>query len=305
MSALKHYLTELDLDAAATRALLEDARVLKAERARGVLRRSLAGKHLGLYFEKPSVRTRVSFTLAARELAGDVVELGGHNTKVGKGEHVEDFARVLGCYVHALVARVFGQDTLEAMARRAGIPVINALSDQRHPCQALADLQTILERKGRIEGVKVSYVGEGNNVAASLALLGGALGAEVRVASPKDRGLAPDVLALGRAMPGRVTQLESPEEAARGADVLYTDTWVSMGREDEADALRRAFAGYRIDDRLVALAEPDVMVMHCLPAVRGEEITEEVMYGPHSAIWDQAENRLHAQKALLLHVLGA
>jgi ornithine carbamoyltransferase len=201
------------------------------------------------------------------------------------------------------VARVFGQQTLEQMASRSRVPVINALSDQRHPCQALADWMTVLEKKGRIAGVRAAFIGEGNNVAASLALLGAALGAEVCVASPAGRNLAAELLISADRLPGRIVLTESPEEAARGADVLYTDTWVSMGREADSAALRRTMAGYRIDDALVKLADPEVILMHCLPAVRGEEIDVEQMYGPRSAIWDQAENRLHAQKALLLRLL--
>jgi ornithine carbamoyltransferase len=298
-----HYLTELDLDAVETLVLLEDARRLKAERTRGVLRSDLSGKHVGLYFEKPSVRTRVSFTLAVRELGGDVVELGGQTTKVGKGEHVEDFARVMSGYVHALVARVFLQGDLHAMASRSSIPVINALSDERHPCQALADALTILERKGRLSGVKVAFIGEGNNVAASLGLLAAALGAEVRVASPPGFGLPDAILAAAAPFAGAIVPLVDPMEAARRADVLYTDTWVSMGREEDAGRLKAAFAGYKIDRALLGAAASDAIVMHCLPAVRGEEIDEGIMYGPESAIWEQAENRLHVQKALLRRLM--
>lgn len=297
---LKHYLTELDLDAYATHRLLQLAAQLKKRRSQ---RDDLRGKHVGLYFEKPSVRTRVSFTVAVHELGGHVVELGGHNTKVGKGEDVEDFAMVLNGYLHCLVARVFAQNDLVRMTSRAKIPVINALSDERHPCQALADMLTILERRGKIEGSTITFIGEGNNVAASLALLGAMLGAEVRVASPVARGLPEEITTLAAKLPGHVVQLEDPLAAARGADVVYTDTWVSMGRENDAAELREAFNNYRIDDRVLSAA-PNAIVMHCLPAVHGEEIEPEIMYGAQSAIWDQAENRLHVQKALLLQLLG-
>lgn len=296
---MRHYLTELDLSPDESRELLGSARRLKAERGKpGPNGAPLAGRHVALYFEKPSVRTRTSFTVAVQEMGGHVIEMSSATTKVGKGEHEEDFAKVVGRYVHVLVARVFEQAKLEGMARTAGIPVVNALSDERHPCQALADAQTILEHKGRIEGIKFCYVGEGNNVAASTGLLLAALGAEVKVASPKGMELKPEILAAARGLEGALVQLEDPVEAARGADVLYTDTWVSMGAEGSAEAQRKALSKYRIDDALLAVA-PEAIVMHCLPAVRGEEITKEIMYGTRSAIWDQAENRLHAQKALL------
>lgn len=298
----RHYLTELDITADESRELLGSARRLKQERGKAGPA-ALAGKHVALYFEKPSVRTRTSFTVAVQEMGGQVVEMSSGTTKVGKGEHPEDFAKVVGRYVHLLVARVFEQKMLELMSDSAGIPVVNALSDDRHPCQALADAQTILEHKGRIEGIKFCFVGEGNNVAASTGLLLAALGAEVKVASPKGMALKPDILEAARGLEGAFLQLEDPMEAARDADVLYTDTWVSMGAESGADAQRKALSAYRIDEALLAVA-PKAIVMHCLPAVRGEEITREIMYGPRSAIWDQAENRLHAQKALLAWLLN-
>jgi ornithine carbamoyltransferase len=301
-SAPRNYLTELDLDPAATRAVLANAARLKAERASGAGRDALRGKHVALYFEKPSVRTRVSFTVGARELGAEVVELGAANTKVGKGEHLADFAKVLGRYVHAIVARVFEQDTLLVMAEQAGVPVINALSDARHPCQALADLLTIEERG--LAGAPIAFVGEGNNVAVSLALLATRLGSDVAVASPPGYGLPPEVLAAAERHPGRLRQVVEPAEAVAGAKVLYTDTWVSMGQEAESELRRRHFRGYRIDAALVGCAAPGAIVLHCLPAVRGEEIEVDVMYGPASAIWDQAENRLHVQKALLLALLA-
>lgn len=298
-----HYLTELDLSATQTDALLTSAAALKAERARGALRTDLAGRTVALYFEKPSVRTRVSFTVGVRELGGDVVELSGGTTKVGKGEHPEDFARVLGRYAHAIVARVFEQQMLEDLARAAGVPVVNALSDILHPCQALADALTIRERKGSIEGLRFVFVGEGNNVAASTGTLLCALGAQVWVASPRGYGLPDWVRKRCHGLPGELHSVESVRAAVEGADVLYTDTWISMGREDEAEARRRIFADFRIDPALLAAA-PDAIVMHCLPAVRGEEIDTDVMQSERSAIWDQAENRLHVQKALLLRLLA-
>lgn len=300
----RNYLTELDLSPDETMRVLDEARRLKSDRSRGVQLNSLAGKAVALYFEKPSVRTRVSFTLAARELGAEVVELGSHNTKVGHGEDLEDFAMVLNGYVHALVARVFGQSTLDTLAKRATMPVINALSDERHPCQALADVMTILERFGRIDDRVITFVGEGNNVATSLALLAASLGAEVRVASPVGYALPAWALAQAEGLAGKVVPCVDPRQAAEGAHVLVTDTWVSMGREGDAAALRAAFVDYRLGEALIARARPEAIVMHCLPAVRGEEITEAVMYGPRSAIWQEAENRLHVQKALLARLMG-
>jgi ornithine carbamoyltransferase len=285
------YLTELDLDAAETKKLLEDAMWLKKER---IAHRDLAGKHVALYFEKPSVRTRVSFSVAVHELGGNVVELGPSNTKVGKGEDPEDFAKVIGRYVSVLVARVFAQEKLLGMAEHAGIPVINALSDERHPCQALADVLTIIERKGTIEGLRIAFIGEGNNVAVSIALLATALGAKVIVASPSRYGLP--------ALAKDIEQTEDVTAAVANADVLYTDTWISMGQEGEAEERRQAFFGYKIDRALLQRAKTDAIVLHCLPAVRGEEIDVDVMYSDQSAIWDQAENRLHVQKALLRRI---
>jgi ornithine carbamoyltransferase len=297
---VRHYLTELDLDPTETRALLNDAAALKRSRKTGELGTTdLARKHVALYFEKPSVRTRISFTVAVHELGGQVVELEPSNTKVGKGEHVEDFARVVGRYAQVLVARVFAQSTLEAMAATAGVPVINALSDSCHPCQALADVMTIEERQGPIEGRRIAFIGEGNNVAVSLGLLATQFGAEVRVASPAGYGLPRPILERASRHRGRLVQMTDPVEAVRGADVLYTDTWVSMGQEAESRERRDKFAGFAITRALLAKADPTAIVMHCLPAVRGEEIELEVMHGQSSAIWDQAENRLHAQKALL------
>ena len=301
---IRHYLTELDLTPEQTWTILRDAVAVKAERNRGERRQVLAGKHVALYFEKPSVRTRVSFTVGVNELGGQVVELAAANTKLGQGEEVSDFSRVMGRYVHALVARVFDQRRLEVMAQHAGIPVINALSDARHPAQALADAQTIFERKGRLEGIKLGFVGDGNNVASSTGLLFAALGADVKVASPPGYELSEDVRNAADGLAGGFEQVEHVDEAVNGADVLYTDTWVSMGQEEERMERLTKFRAYTIDADKLAKAAPDCAVMHCLPAVPGEEVTTEVMYGPQSAIWDQAENRLHAQKALLCYLLG-
>lgn len=301
---MRSYLTELDRSSEETRVLLDDAVALRASRRLGARSSELAGHHVALYFAKPSVRTRVSFTVAVHELGGHVVELGPSNTKIGKGEHLADFASVMGRYVTILVARVFAQADLEVMAAHSNIPVINALSDERHPCQALADVLTIRDRLGKIEGARITFVGEGNNVAASLGLLAASLGAHVVVASPEGYGLRPELLALARGLPGTLVQAHHVVEAVRGAEVLYTDTWVSMGQEAESAERRERFRGYRIDTALVEQAAPGAIVMHCLPAVRDEEIETGVMYSPASALWEQAENRLHVQKALLRHILS-
>ncbi|MGF1511217.1 MAG: ornithine carbamoyltransferase [Myxococcota bacterium] len=295
------YLTELDRDPVWTLELLEEAATLKRHKTASS---ELLGRSVALYFEKPSVRTRVSFALGVQQLGGWVVELAASNTKVGKGEHPEDFASVLGRYVDLIIARVFDQTTLEIFRDASGVPVVNALSDSRHPCQALADALTIRERNKPFESLVFAFVGEGNNVAASTGLLLASFGAEVRVATPRGFGLPDSVLHEAAALSGQVVPLTDVRDAADGADVLYTDTWVSMGQEGEAQRRAEAFRGYCVDTALLARAKPDALVMHCLPAVRGQEITREVMYGAQSAIWDQAENRLHVQKALMLRILG-
>lgn len=300
---VQSYLSELDLDAEATLHIVDLAATLAAERAHEEYRTAFVGRSVALYFEKPSVRTRVSFTVGVHELGGHVVELTGTNTKVGKGEDAADFASVLGGYVRMIVARVYEQSTLDKMRDFAGVPVINALSDERHPCQALADALTIRQRLGRIGGIRFAFVGEGNNVATSTGLLLAMLGADVRVASPKGYGLPEATLAEAKDLAGSMVQLDDPREAVDGAHAVYTDTWVSMGQEAEAQERRRLFRGYRVDEALLEVADPSVIVMHCLPAVRDEEISASLMYDDRSAIWSQAENRLHAQKALMLHLL--
>ena len=300
---MRSYLSVLDFNEAETRELLDSAAKLKAERQSGNLHPYLKNTHIALYFEKPSVRTRTSFTVGIHELGGHLVELGTLNTKIGTGEHIEDFASVIGRYIHLLVARVFDHPSLVDMSKMAGVPVINALSDDSHPCQALADVLTILERFQDIKGRRIAFVGEGNNVAVSLALLCSKLGAEVRVVSPDGYGLPTWVLEKAENLPGTVTQLADIDAAVSGAHVIYTDTWISMGQEAEAEERRKIFSGYQVNDALLDKASDDVIAMHCLPAIRGEEITKEVMYGPKSAIWDQAENRLHVQKALMIKLI--
>ncbi|MFZ5863674.1 MAG: ornithine carbamoyltransferase [Nitrospirota bacterium] len=270
--------------------------------------RVLAGKSVGLFFEKASTRTRVSFEVAIAQLGGHPVFLPAQEIQLGRGETVADTARVLSRYVDALVIRTFGQDRLEEWARHATIPVINGLTDAHHPCQILADLLTIDQHKGRLNGIVAAYVGDGNNVAHSLLEGCAMMGMTCRVAAPS--GYHPDAEIVKWAeleahkSGGAVWIGEDPREAARGADVLYTDVWTSMGQEAETAARVAVFRPYQINSDLLRLAKPDAIVMHCLPAHRGEEITDEVMEGPRSVIFDQAENRLHIQKAILEMLVG-
>ncbi|HLO87979.1 MAG TPA: ornithine carbamoyltransferase [Nostocaceae cyanobacterium] len=265
-------------------------------------------KVLGLLFSKASTRTRVSFTVAMYQLGGQVIDLNPNVTQVSRGEPIQDTARVLDRYLDILAIRTFAQSELEIFADYAKIPVINALTDLEHPCQILADLLTIQESFGSLKGLTLTYVGDGNNVANSL-LLGCALaGMNVRVAFPE--GYAPDagIVAKAEAIANNQSEVlltNDPELAAKGAHVLYTDVWASMGQEAEADNRLPVFQPYQISEQLLTLANPEAIVLHCLPAHRGEEITEEVIEGSQSRVWDQAENRLHAQKALLASILGA
>ncbi|UFP92993.1 ornithine carbamoyltransferase [Gloeobacter morelensis] len=293
-----------DLDEAQLHALLTLAHQLK----RGERVANLHGKVLGLVFLKASTRTRVSFTVAMYQLGGQVIDLSPSTTQVGRGEPVRDTARVLGRYVDGLAIRTFAQTELEEYAQYAGIPVINALTDHEHPCQILADLLTIRENFGRLAGLKLAYVGDGNNVAHSLLLGCAKAGVSIAVATPE--GFAPDPAVGARAseIAGRtgaeVQILRDPFEAARGAHVLYTDVWTSMGQEAETQRRLQLFEHYQINAALLHCAEAEAIVLHCLPAHRGEEITDEVMEGARSRIWDEAENRLHAQKAVLAALMG-
>jgi ornithine carbamoyltransferase len=268
----------------------------------------LAGKAVATIFEKPSTRTRVSFEVAISSTGGHPVNLSSQELQLGRGETIEDTGRVLSRYVDAIVLRTSGHERLEFLAGAADVPVINSLSDFEHPCQCLADLMAIREHKGKLAGLVLTYLGDGNNVAHSL-LLGGALsGMHVRVATPVGFEPIPQVVHHAEEIAvetgGSVTITNDPHEAAEGADVLYTDVWASMGQEGEQDERALVFPPYRIDQAAVQRADPDVIVLHCLPAHRGQEITDEVIDGPHSAVWDQAENRLHTQRALLLWLLG-
>lgn len=269
----------------------------------------LAGKTLALVFEKPSLRTRVSFDVAMRHLGGDCIYLSPPEVGLGQRETPADVARVLSRYVDGIAARTFQTETVLELARYAGVPVINALSDSEHPCQALADLLTIREKKGGLRGVTVAFIGDGNNVANSLCLAAALSGMHFRIASPGGYELADPVVrqaeALAAGTGATVTLSAEPEEAVAGADVVYTDVWASMGQEREAGVRKEDFSGYTVDSALMSRARGDAIFMHDLPAHRGEEVTAEVMDGPQSVVFDQAENRMHAQKAVLALLLAA
>ncbi|MDP9342223.1 MAG: ornithine carbamoyltransferase [Actinomycetota bacterium] len=280
----------------------------KAKVSPGDFSEHLRGKSVAMILEKPSTRTRVSFEVAIAEAGGHPVVLSSGELQLGRGETIEDTGRVLSRYVDAIVLRTFEQERLEVLAEVATVPVVNALSDFEHPCQCLADLLTVREKKGDLAGLTLAYLGDGNNVTHSL-LLGGALtGMHVRVASPPGFEPIPQVVQrateIAAETGGSIELMREPIDATIDADVLYTDVWASMGQEAEAEDRSLVFPAYRIDQAAVDRAKDDVIVLHCLPAHRGHEITDEVIDGPHSAVWDQAENRLHTQKALLAWLLA-
>jgi ornithine carbamoyltransferase len=295
---VQHLTQDLDLSQDALLRVLDLAAQVKRTPQRYA--QALAGRYISLLFEKPSLRTRMTFELAIKQLGGDAVTSVG---PVGEREPIKDVARNLERWTQGIVARVFSQDTVNELAKWAHVPVINALSDLYHPCQILADVQTIKERFGRWDGLKLAFVGDGNNVAHSLMLTAGRLGMHVAVATPKGYEPKPQVTAAASRL-GRISVTNDPMEAVDGAHVVYTDVWASMGHEGEKDARLQAFPPYRVDEALMSKARPDAIFMHCLPAKRGEETTDAVMESARSAVFDQAENRLHAQKALLLTVLG-
>lgn len=291
----RHFLTGAELSAAELDGLLTRALELKREPLGS---RALAGQSVALIFQKPSTRTRVSFEVGIHELAGHAVVLRSEELQLSRGEALRDTALVLSRHVAAVGLRTGPDVTLEELARYSTVPIVNMLSARHHPCQALADLLTLREAYGSLAGVRVAYVGDGNNVARSLAILGTLAGMDVAVASPPGYQLEDD-LELPPQATGRLTLYTDPREAVAGAGAVYTDVWVSMGDEDAAEARRRDLAHYRVDDALLDLAAPGAFAMHDLPAHPGEEITPEVLYGSRQRIWDQAENRRHGQKALL------
>jgi ornithine carbamoyltransferase len=304
MAGKRDLLSLNDLEAKEIETLFERAAELKAARAAGRLTPTLAGRTLGMIFEKASTRTRVSFEVGMFELGGHAVYLSQQGSQIARGEPVQDTARVLGGYCHGILIRTFGQHRAEALARWSPVPVINGLTDRLHPCQLLADLFTVRERRGAVAGLRYAWIGDGNNMAHSWINAAALLGLELRLACPP--GFEPDrdllaaartrIAHLGR---GSIELASTPAEAAQGADVISTDVWASMGQEDEAATRRAAFADYTVDSALLSAAAPEAIVLHCLPAHRGEEIAADVIDGPQSSVWDQAENRLHVQKAVL------
>jgi ornithine carbamoyltransferase len=287
--------------------VLDLADRLKVRRREGVEHRHLEGRTLGMIFQKPSTRTRVSFEVGMFQLGGTALYLAAGDLQLGRGETIKDTARVLSRYLDGIMIRTFAQADVDELAEHADIPVINGLTDEFHPCQALADVMTIRERLGGFEGVRVAYLGDGNNVCHSLMVACGKLGMDFVAATPDGYDPSPEVVEWAReaaaAADGSVELVRDPRAAADGADVLYTDVWTSMGQEEEHARRLRDLEEYRIDDSLVSLSSERAIVLHCLPAHYGEEITEDVLYGERSAVWDQAENRLHAQKALMALII--
>ena len=287
--------------------VLDLAAGLKSQQQKGELIQPLNGKTLGMIFEKSSTRTRVSFETGIYQLGGMGLYLNANDLQLGRGEPVADTAKVLSGYLDAIMIRANSHEMVEELAAHASIPVINGLTDLFHPCQALADMQTILEYKGTLEGVKLAYIGDANNVANSLMIAAAKTGMQIRIASPAGYQPLPEIVEKASAIsddPDFLLITESPEVACAGADVIYTDVWTSMGQEQETQARLAAFQGYQVNEALMDAAAPDAIFLHCLPAHRGEEVTAAVIDGPQSAVFQEAENRLHAQKALMLAVMG-
>jgi ornithine carbamoyltransferase len=286
------------------RLFLDEALKLKMLRRSRIPFRPLFGKTLAMVFQKPSNRTRVSFEVGMYQLGGHALPLSPQELQIGKRETPSDTGRVLARYIDAIMVRTFDHEELEELAAAADVPVINGLSDSHHPCQALADLLTVREELGELEGVKITYVGDGNNVAHSLALGCALTGAELTISHPPNYGPDPRVVKLAARLGDAPTLTEDPQEGVAGARVVYTDVWASMGQEAEAEERKKQFMPYQVNEKLMSQAAPDAVFLHCLPAHRGEEVTSEVIDGPQSRVFDQAENRLHAQKALLYLLLG-
>lgn len=302
----RHLRTLADLSAEELVEVLDRADELKRVRGTKAHPKPLSGRSVAVLLEKASTRTRLSFEVGIFELGGQPVTLMSKDTQLGRGEPVADTARMLNRYVDAVIYRTFGHDRIDALAKHAKIPVINGLSDSFHPCQVLADLMTIRENNdGRLKDLRIAWVGDGNNMAHSWILAAGILGFELRLACPPQHHPADSVLERGEALgAGNITVVDDIEDAVADADVVTTDVWASMGQEDEATERRQAFAGFSVDERVMGLAKRSVIFLHCLPAHRGEEVSAAVIDGPQSRVWDEAENRLHAQKALLERLIS-
>lgn len=288
--------------------LLDSAIEIKRKQKNGEVYQPLKGKTIGLIFEKSSTRTRVSFEAGMFQLGGHALFLSKNDIQLGRGEPISDTAQVMSRYLDGLMIRTFGHDNVVNLAKYASIPVINGLSDMAHPCQVLADLQTVLEHKGKLKGLKMAFIGDGNNMAHSLLIGGAKMGMHVAVASPKGYEADASIVKLSEEIAaqtgGKITITQDPLEAAKDADVIYTDVWASMGFEEEQAQREAAFADYQVNEELVKAAKPDYLFLHCLPAHRGEEVSEGVIDGTNSVIFDQAENRLHAQKALMVALMA-
>ncbi len=301
---MKHLLKMLDLSKEEILDILNLADQLKYENKNGIEHHILKGKTLGMIFQKSSTRTRVSFETGMYQLGGQALFLSNRDLQIGRGEPVQDTARVLSRYLDGIMIRTFEQKEVEDLAKYGSIPVINGLTDFCHPCQVLADLMTIREFKGRFEGLKMCYIGDGNNMANSLIVGGLKVGMEVSIACPKDYQPAAEVLEFAKGYGDKFSMTDVPLEAAKDADVLFTDVWTSMGEEAKTEKRKIAFKGYQINDDIMAVAKADAMVQHCLPAHREEEITEKVFEAHANEIFEEAENRLHAQKAVMVKVMG-
>lgn len=303
----KDFLAVADYSPAELQGLLDLAVRLKQERQSGGNAPLLKGKVLGMIFQKPSLRTRVSFDMGMRHLGGDALYLSPAEIGLGQRESIADISRVLSGYVDAIMARVFAHDHILQLAQWSSIPVINGLSDYNHPCQAMADALTIQEEFGNLKGLNITYIGDGNNVAVSLMHICAKLGANFTIANPPDYDIIPQAVDLAKELAvesgSKLTFLRDPHEAVKDAHVIYTDTWTSMGQEAESKKRELVFPPYQVNDQLVSEARKDVIILHCLPAHRGQEITDDIADGPHSRLFPQAHNRLHAQKAILVHVL--
>ncbi|MEM6960072.1 MAG: ornithine carbamoyltransferase [Myxococcota bacterium] len=300
--ATRHFRSLFDVSREELDRLLKSAAALKA--ARGAHDRPLEGKSVAVIFEKASTRTRLSFDVGIHELGAHSVTLMAKDTQMGRGEPLEDTSRMLSGYVHGVVIRTHGHERLEQLCGASRIPVVNGLTDRYHPCQLLADLQTLRESFDTLADLQVAWIGDGNNMAHSWAAAAARAGFTLRLASPKGYEIDRDVLAQARAEGASIVECTSVEEAAKGAHVVTTDVWASMGQEDEVSARKAAFAGFCVDEALMVRASKDAVFLHCLPAHRGEEVSAGVLEGPQSRVWDEAENRLHAQKALLAWLLG-
>ena len=302
---MKHLLKMLDLTSEEIIDILNLADQLKYEQKHGIPHKYLEGKTLGLIFEKASTRTRVSFEVGMYQLGGQPIFLSSKDMQIGRGEPVQDTARVLSRYLDGIMIRTFEQSEVEALAEYGSIPIINGLTDFCHPCQILADLMTIREFKGKLDGLKMCFIGDGNNMMNSLIVGALKTGMSISVACPEGYEPHEDVLAFAKEYGDKFSMFRTPKEAVVDADVVITDVWASMGQEGEAEKRKKAFDGYQVNAELMALAQPDAMIQHCLPAHRGEEITEEVFEAHADEIFEEAENRLHAQKAVMVKCLGS